>query len=279
MNQPIGERLGWHNGNWGSLSELTIPIDDRGLNLGDGIFETILILEGKPQLLLQHLERWRRSAILLGMASPPNELWLQPLIAEGLELAGLNKGNGSLRLNWSRGHQSIRGISLSNEKPNPSNHSFWLEFNIQDPCFKPISAIISRHEQRNENSLLSRCKTFAYGQAIQARREAHLHNYDDALLGNTNGELCCATTANILVLRNHELLTPRAASGCLPGIMRNQGLKLDVLKEAKLEVEPQANDEWLLINSLGCHPIHKLNNKNLSIHTHPEQLWRSLLNE
>ena len=38
--------IGWIDGTWGSTEKLSIPICDRGLTLGDGLFETILIYKG-----------------------------------------------------------------------------------------------------------------------------------------------------------------------------------------------------------------------------------------
>ena len=52
-------------GQWGDPGELALPLADRGLLLADGLFETVLLEEGRLQLLEEHLERWRSSAELL----------------------------------------------------------------------------------------------------------------------------------------------------------------------------------------------------------------------
>ena len=54
--------LGWHNGEWGSADTLGMPISDRGLQLADGLFETVLVQDGSAQLLSEHLQRWQRGA-------------------------------------------------------------------------------------------------------------------------------------------------------------------------------------------------------------------------
>lgn len=58
-------------GQWGRPDQLSLPLDDRGLTLADGLFETVLLEQGQPRLLDAHLERWHRSAALLGMEPPP----------------------------------------------------------------------------------------------------------------------------------------------------------------------------------------------------------------
>lgn len=95
--------VAWMDGCWGEPQQLTLPLSDRGLLLADGLFETVLVLDGQPQLLEAHLERWQRSAMLLAMAAPPDIDALQPLINEAINRAGLAAGSGALRLNWSRG--------------------------------------------------------------------------------------------------------------------------------------------------------------------------------
>jgi 4-amino-4-deoxychorismate lyase len=48
-----------------------IRVDDLGLMRGDGVFETILVVDGKPRELTPHLDRLDRSAAMLDMAAPP----------------------------------------------------------------------------------------------------------------------------------------------------------------------------------------------------------------
>ncbi len=277
MKDQIKKNISWINGQWGTSNQIKIPITDRGLTLGDGIFETILIYYGKPQLLRNHLNRWQKSAAILNMASPPGEKWLKELIEEAIKRAYLEKSHGALRLNWTRGDHQIRGVKIHKESNKASTHRFWLEVNPIEPSFTTISTLISRHETRNANSQYSRCKSFAYGQSIQASYEANASGYDDALLLSTSGELCCGTTANLIIKRKGEWITPRLACGCLPGIMREQGLNSGLIKEAKINSQPLEEDEYLLINSLSCKPIKKVNNQMLNVYTKPKELWLSLL--
>ena len=279
MKQNLNINIGWLHGQWGPINQLSIPISDRGVKLGDGIFETILIYKGSAQLLKSHLMRWQQSASILQMAAPPSEQWLRPLINEAIQRISLDKSNGALRLNWTRGNNLSRGISISNKKIAKSDHRFWLELHACEPSFDSISTMISHSEQRNANSQLNQFKTFAFGQAIQAKYEANNCGYDDALLLSSNGDLCCGTTANLLIKRNHQWITPPLDSGCLPGIMRQQGINSGLIKEARVSRNPQQGDEWLLINSLGCKAIRKINNQSLSISTNTQKLWLDLLRE
>jgi branched-subunit amino acid aminotransferase/4-amino-4-deoxychorismate lyase len=285
-----GGAIAWCAGRWGPPAELVVPLDDRGLQLGDGLFETVLVAAGRPRLLGQHLARWRHSAALLGMAPPPPERDLAPLIAEAIVRAGLRPGTkqaeqpcGCLRLNWSRGSPpgGSRGIDLPPPGTAPPAHRFWLELRPLQPVFTPVRLIISASERRVAGSLLSRCKTFAYGPSIQARRQARAAGADDALLESTAGGLCCGTTANLLVRRDGRWHTPPLASGCLPGVMRGRALALGVAEEACVDRRDLETCEGaVLLNSLGCRPVAVVGSRQLAGILSPpaaETFWRRLI--
>ena len=278
MSAPIawlGDGSG--QGRWGTPQTLTLPISDRGLLLADGLFETLLVEAGHAWLLEEHLGRWQSSAALLGLPPPPGAATVQPLIAAAIERSGIGTAlgsSGALRLNWSRG-SGARGI----DPPSNCSPSFWLQLSAIKPCFEPVRVIVSATETRSATSLLSRCKSFAYGPSIQARRQAREAGADDALLRSSAGGLCCGTTANLLVRRSGTWITPPQSGGCLPGVMRRRGLERGLVVEQPIQEQDLASGEaaWL-INSLGCRPISHLGAVHLtSSDQQPESFWRQLL--
>ena len=187
------------------------------------------------------------------------------------------------RLNWSRGSSdrssTSRGIDLAgNDEPR-----FWLQLSAIEPCFAPLRVIVSPTETRSATSLLSRCKSFAYGASIQARRQARTAGADDALLPSSAGGICCGTTANLLVWRGDSWITPPLSSGCLPGVMRRRALERGLVAEALIGEQDLlgAGAAWL-INSLSCRPISHLGAVPLASSgqqpgQQPERFWRQLL--
>lgn len=264
-------------GRWGSPAALAVPLDERGLLLADGLFETVLVRGGRGVLLAQHLQRWREGAALLGLPEPPGQARVEALLAEAVQRSGLTAG--ALRLNWSRGGGG-RGLAL----PQPTQPRFWLQLTALAPSAgPPLRLRISRTERRDPLSVLSRCKTFAYGGAIQARREALAAGADDALLLSVGGELSCASAANLLIHHGGTWLTPPLASGCLPGVMRARALALGLAREARLVPEQLA--EWaaagqagcVLLNSLGCRPARSLEEQPLRpLEQAAADLWHTL---
>lgn len=284
MSAPIawlGDGSG--QGRWGTPQTLTLPISDRGLLLADGLFETLLVEAGHAWLLEEHLGRWQSSAALLGLPPPPEAATVQPLIAAAIERSGFGTAlgsSGALRLNWSRG-SGARSI----DPPSNCSPSFWLQLSAIKPCFEPVRVIVSATETRSATSLLSRCKSFAYGASIQARRQALEAGADDALLASSAGGLCCGTSANLLVCRGGSWITPPLSSGCLPGVMRQRGLDRGLITEAPVNEKDLASCEAaMLINSLGCRPISHLGALLLANHApsgcgsqEAETFWRQLL--
>ena len=269
----MSQAVAWMDGRWSTPDELCIPVSDRGLRLADGLFETILVIGSRPQLFSLHLERWQTGAELLAMQPPPQRGDLDPLVVDAVTRADLGQSPAALRLNWSRGSTGGRGLA----GPIRGDERFWLTLDPCEPEFRPITTVISCHERRNADSRLSRCKTFAYSQAVMARLEANSAGMDDALLLNSTGELCCSSSANLLVRRDGAWLTPPLSSGCLPGVMRARALSTGLCREAWIGANLKPTDQALVINSLGCRAIQSVNGTTLDWNIQSQELWANLL--
>lgn len=269
-------------GRWGSPDALAVPLSDRGLQLGDGLFETVLVEGGRPALLAEHLARLTDGAQLLAMPPPPAAARLKSLVTEAIARSGIRCG--ALRLHWSRGSAldpRARGLG----DPDPCRPRCWLTLAALSPSFEPVRVIVSATEVRSATSLLSRCKSLGYGPSLVARRQAVAAGADDALLASSAGGLCSGTAANLLVQLGEQWLTPPLSSGCLPGVMRSRALALGLVEEAGEAVitadRLHACQAAMLLNSLSCRPIAQLAGENLPMASEAaraaERFWRSLL--
>ena len=268
------ESLGWYKDQWLDIDKILISANNRGLKFGDGIFETILIKKNKPILFDEHLKRLEKSSKLLDINLKINELTLKKLINDGIRKLNLKKDQfASVRINLSRGANKGRTLKVNSTLERKDSDNLWLEFFRIKPNFNPISVFISQKEKRNEFSLISKCKTFSYNQAIQVLKEADEKCFDDSILLNTSGELCCGSTFNLLIKRNNQWITPRKESGCLEGIMVAKALKLKIVKEELISPEFQNNDIIIAINSLSCRQINQVNDLKLKPKFDPIYFW------
>ena len=271
--------LGWYKNQWLDIDQILISATNRGLKFGDGIFETILIKKNKPILFDEHLKRLEKSSKILNINLKINKLTLKKLINDGIKKLSLkNDQFASVRINYSRGNNKDRTLRIKSTLETRNLDSLWLEFFKIEPSFSPISVFISQIERRNEFSLISKCKTFSYNQSIQVLAEANGKSFDDSILLNTSGELCCGSTFNLLIKRNNKWITPRKESGCLEGIMVAKALKLKIAKEDLIFPEFQEDDIMVAINSLSCRQIIKVNDLTLKTKFDPTYFWDLLYN-
>jgi len=269
--------IGWHENKWRDIEDIYISVKDRGLRFGDGIFETILIKDDNPILIDEHIQRLENSSKLLNISFNINKLYLKRIINLGIKKLSLKDNQlGSIRINYSRGLNKGRSIKMNKDLLKDNINNLWIEFYLIKPNFSPISAFISQKEKRNQHSLISQCKTFSYNQSIQALIEANEKLFDDCLILNTANELCCGSTFNILLKRDNKWITPRKESGCLPGIMINKALKLNIVKEELILPNFYNNDILIAINSLSCRQIKKINDIEFTSTFDTQYFWKLL---
>jgi len=271
--------IGWYKNQWLDIEKIFIAANDRGLKFGDGIFETILIKNNKPILLNEHIKRLEKSSRILNITFKLDKLTLKQIIDEGIKKLSLDDDQfGSLRINYSRGLNKGRSLKIDSTFETNSTENMWLEFYQIKPNFSPISVYISQKEKRNEFSLISKCKTFSYNQSVQALFEASEKSFDDVILLNTSGEICCGSCFNLLIQRNQQWITPRKESGCLEGIMIEKALKLKVVKEELIFPNFYKDDIIVAINSLSCRQIIKVNDLKFKSAFDPIYFWELLYN-
>ncbi len=211
-------KLLWVNDRLVPVDEAAVDPRDRGFTLGDGLFETIRVRDGRLLLLGLHLARLRAGAGRIGLSRVPDDGTLCGAIRATLEANGLC--DAAVRLTVSRGVPAHRGL-WSNPEPTPSLvvHAQPFAGYPAEIYSRGMRATISRIP-RNERSPLARVKALSYLDNVLARREADARGADEALMLNTAGHLACASAANLFLARGETLLTPDPESGVLPGTVR-----------------------------------------------------------
>lgn len=192
-----------------------IDPNDRGLLLGDGVFETVLAVDGTFDHLPAHLERMAAGCVALGLPAL-NLLEVERVAEEALSRYPC--GRIAVRLTLTAGSGG-RGLDRP-EQPSPAL------FATASPSAKPVgpARLVVSSLRRNAESPISRIKSLSYLENVLARREANLTGADEALLLNHRGEIACASAANIFWWSNETLKTPALSCGVLAGIARGRVL-------------------------------------------------------
>ena len=217
------------------------PLDDRGLLLGDGLFETMLWTGGDLPHLDAHLARMTAGCVTLGL--PP----LDAETARALCLAA----------------PALRLATTVAASPAPTT---------------PVDLMLAK-TRRNEGSPAARLKTLSYVDNVLARAEAKAAGADEAVMRNNHGDLTCAAAANLFWITGDILFTPALHCGVLEGIAR--GRVLDLAHRLEVEVHEvatgaEALDEAeavFLTNSLiGVRPARRFEGEAFAPHALVERL-------
>ncbi len=238
------------NGALSPAEQLPLSANDRGLLLGDGVFETLRVYAGKPFALDQHLSLLAAGARALAIPLPQWDM--KAAVADTLAGNGLDSAHASLRITLTRG-PGPRGL-LAPKEPKPSLLVSAAE--LRDTgASRPASAILASL-RRNETSPLSRLKTLNYLENVLARQEAAAAGAEEALLRNTAGRLTGASAANLFLVKDGTLITPPEEEGLRAGVTRGIVMALAAeLGTAVREVpftlkDVDLADEAFLTNSL-----------------------------
>jgi branched-chain amino acid aminotransferase len=232
----------WLDGELVSPSDAKVSVFDHGFTVGDGVFETLKLIGGRPFALRRHLARLQRSATGLGLAVPLGEQRLRAAIDEVVAAAGPDAGR--LRITLTGGAAPL-GSGRGEAPP-----TLVIAAGPQEP-WQPDTAAVTVPWPRNERSATAGLKTTSYAENVVALAEARKVDATEAVLPNTAGNVCEGTGTNVFFHVGGQLLTPSLLSGCLAGVTR--ALVLELLDDADEEDLPMSvlaeADEVLLTSS------------------------------
>jgi branched-subunit amino acid aminotransferase/4-amino-4-deoxychorismate lyase len=233
------------NGQFLPEADAFVPLNDRGLLLGDGLFETMRVANGKPFRMAQHLERFTRGAEFLKIKLPFTPRELQKFADE---LIGKNSlPDAILRVTLTRG-AGARGYSPKNSgAPTLAMTLHPLPIVNAD---EPLQwSLITSSFRIPAGDALSSFKTTSKILNVLARAEAEEKGADEALLLNTNGEVAETAGGNLFWIYQDAVCTVPTGRGVLPGITR--AVVLEICQTLGLQVNKRVIKPEALRNSQG----------------------------
>lgn len=251
-------------------SEVQISVLNRSFLYGDGVFETLKIVNNRILFFEDHYFRLMASLRIVRMEIPM-KFTMEYLESEVLTLVNsLNiQESARVRITVFRNEGGfytpkdnsvsyiITAQSLENEK------YFIEEKKYEVDLYKDF--MIAKQ-------LLSTLKTTNKIIHVTASIFAKENQLDNCLLLNTDKNVIESTNGNLFMVTGNTLITPPVSEGCLNGVMRNQILRL-VKKQKIIEVletpispfELQKADELFITNVIsGIQPITKYRKKDFT---------------
>ena len=181
-----------YNGEVKSIDD--VPASSSGWLEGEGIFETIKSVGNKPFSLSRHIARAQSSAVALGITIPNSDQ-----IAQGVTelFAAVPQGLGMLRISF-------------------DNQGNWLAVHMPY-AEQEKSCDVRLHPDAVTGDVHKR---FPYTNRLAILEQARLAGFDDAIVVNSQGNICEGSVTNLIANIDGRWVTPPTTDVVLPGIIR-----------------------------------------------------------
>ena len=214
----------------------SLPLEDRGFLLGDGVFETLRVEAGIIRNSALHARSLQEACAAFSLC-PPN--WSEIRSAIGDLTKGQSRAIAKLIVTRGSGGRGLAPIRHQKE-------GVFLEVsNFPKRLDSVRLASVDIH--RSATSLGSRFKTLSYADNLAARRHAIAQGGDFGLLQTESGFLSGCDCANLFWSVSDRVLTPSDRCGIRKGIMRER--VIDWLQKTGKDVEFVESDASALVNA------------------------------
>lgn len=224
--------------NHGRIADADQPallVTDQAATRGDGVFETMLAVDGTVRKLQAHLDRLERSAAALTLTIPAQDAWRRAIATALTEYARTSDGDGPADDTHEGpahdGGEAVVKLVASRGPEGTDQPTAWIT--VTDP---PASSRAQREHgvdvlllDRGYDSTLAErapwlllgAKTLSYAVNMAALRHARTHGADDVIFTSSDGTILEGPTSTVVVARIRDgertLVTPRPETGILPG--------------------------------------------------------------
>ena len=246
----------------GEISD-QVPVSDRGFQYGHGVFETIAVHRGLPVMWDQHLQRLERGCERLALPVPEEGVLLREIqtVCSGRNQAivkiTLTAGEGG------RGYVFTRPVA-----PNRVVASYPFRDDLVAP--RQLGVAVRMCEQKMAlNRPLAAIKHMNRLEKVLARAEWDDPEIADGLMQDQEGFVISATSANMFLVSDGLLMTPRLDRCGIRGVIRDAILGQFNASSEKRRITPEflyEADEVFICNSVrGIWPVIDIEGREFNI--------------
>ena len=235
-----------------------ISVADRGLQYGDGLFETIAVTDCGAEFWDRHMARLKEGCNRLGIPAPDPEVLekeaVQVCPAQGSSVLKISMTRGE----GGRGYKSLEPVNPTRivaAYPPPSYPGkAWQEGVNVRICQTPLGA----------NPRLAGIKHLNRLEQVLARQEWD-DDFSEGIMLDSSGNAVEGVMTNLFLVKNSQLYTPDLSNCGVAGIMRQVILEIAEAFDIRRNIQsiPEAElfqaDEVFLSNSvIGIWPVKRL---------------------
>jgi len=215
----------WINGELKPEDQATVSVFDSGFVLGDGVWEGVRVVAGRPAFLDAHLERLRQGAQALMLAEVPEDAILRRAVTETIEGNGL-VDEAHLRIMLTRGvrREPYQNPRLAGSGPTlvviPGHHP------VTDEQLTRAQTLFTVHVRRGAPDVQDpRINSHSKLNCILGCIQANVAGADEALMLDPDGFVATCNSTHFFIVRKGTVLTSDGRY-CLGGITRGHVLEL-----------------------------------------------------
>ncbi|MBR4500290.1 MAG: aminotransferase class IV [Clostridia bacterium] len=240
--------LGYYNGRYAEIEDMSIPMTDRACWFGDGVYDAGLSLKYHMVFLDEHIDRFFRSADLMEIRIPVSKKELHDLMYSLIHR--LDTGDLMYYIQVTRG-SGIRNHVFPNS---PAN--LWV-------TFKPAELVDGSVPEKMitlEDTRFFHCniKTLNLIPSVIASQRAREAGCGEAVLYRPGGRVTEGSHSNIHILKSGELRTAPTDNLILPGIARAHLIKACRTLNIPVREEPFTLDDLFsadeVLMTMSSHP-------------------------
>ncbi|MBN2226751.1 MAG: aminotransferase class IV family protein [candidate division Zixibacteria bacterium] len=204
------------NGRAVAKYDAKISIFDNSLFYADGLFETLLALNGDVIFLDDHLDRLEKGAKLINLTLPVD----RSTCARWIRKTNLRNSARikKVRLTVTAGDSGF----WAGRPSKPRIMVIATEYQLPSEPFRLMVAPF----RVDQDSPFRNVKTLSFIIEMTARKHAYQGKFDDAILINRAGFVAESTSANLFWIKDGVVCTSPLTSGCLEGMTRKHILEL-----------------------------------------------------
>lgn len=212
------------NGRVVPAEKAAISVFDRGLVLGDGLFETVRAVGGRPQFFSLHFKRLAKSAKRLRIRLPLGAAGLEKVV--GALCAKSRLYDATVRITLTRGRY-LGGLAIDPSLPPTLIITVAPVTGLPPALYeRGVKVIVSDINKAAASGLDSSIKSINYLANIFAKAQADRAGAYEAILLGPHGEIAELSTSSFFCVIGDKVLTPPLETGILPGITRQVLLRI-----------------------------------------------------
>ncbi len=251
--------IAYVNGTFAPLEQATVPVDDRGFQFGDGVYEVVRTYGGVPFRLHDHLSRLESSARAVSIPVPLARTGWEALIREGVQRSGCADCLICIQL--------TRGVApRAHLFPSPATPTVVMTFReIPEPggALPPRGVpVVTLPDLRWGRCSIKSLNLLAN---VLAKQEAHEAGALEAILVK-DGLVTEGCSSNVCLVRDGSIVTPPLSDQLLAGVTRatvlelagKNGVPVDE-REVPEEELSRADELFLVGTTIEVLPVSTLN--------------------